>query len=86
MKKIIRLLIFLMIMVLASCGDEEPTTNGPTACFTTPSVITAGIAADFSSSCSENADSYAWDFGDGTAEHPLRPILPIPILQEVTIL
>jgi parallel beta-helix repeat protein len=65
MKKIIRLLIFLMVFVLASCGDEEPTPNAPSACFTVPSVMTAGVAVDFNSSCSENAASYAWDFGDG---------------------
>jgi parallel beta-helix repeat protein len=73
MKKIIRLLIFLMITVFVSCDDNEPNPNAPVACFTAPTEIIAGISADFSSSCSENAASYAWDFGDGGTSTQANP-------------
>lgn len=73
MKKIIRLFIFLMIIAFVSCDNEEPNPNAPVACFTAPTGIIAGISADFSSSCSENAVSFAWDFGDGGTSTQANP-------------
>jgi parallel beta-helix repeat protein len=73
MKKIIGLFIFFMIMLLVSCDNKEPNPNAPVACFTAPTEITAGIPADFNSSCSENAVSYAWDFGDGGTSTVANP-------------
>jgi PKD repeat protein len=73
MYKIIRLLPILFIVTLVSCPNEEPSPNAPTACFTAPNDIIAGISAEFSSSCSENAVSYAWDFGDGSTSTQANP-------------
>jgi len=72
MKQIIRLSIFLFIMAFVSCEDE-PDQNDPAACFTVPTEIIAGISADFNSSCSENAVSFAWDFGDGGTSTQANP-------------
>jgi parallel beta-helix repeat protein len=67
MNKAISLFIFItfIAMTFVSCDNEEPNPNAPTACFTAPTEIIAGISAEFSSACSENALSFAWDFGDG---------------------
>jgi parallel beta-helix repeat protein len=75
MNKVIRLFIFLAIMAMTfvSCNDEEPSPNAPTACFTAPTEIIAGISAEFSSACSENAVSFAWDFGDGGTSTQANP-------------
>jgi parallel beta-helix repeat protein len=73
MKQIIRLSIFFLITALVSCDNNEPTPNAPKACFTAPTGIIAGISADFSSSCSENAVSYEWDFGDGGTSTQANP-------------
>ena len=74
MNKIIRLLPILFIVTLVSCpNDEEPNPNAPTACFTAPTEIIAGISAEFSSSCSENAVNYDWNFGDGGTSTDANP-------------
>lgn len=75
MKKFFGLFIILSIMAMAfvSCDGDEPEPNAPEACFTAPSGIIAGISADFNSSCSENAVSYAWDFGDGGTSTVANP-------------
>ena len=38
----------------------------PMACCDVPSTGTVGQSVSFSSSCSMDASSYEWDFGDGT--------------------
>jgi parallel beta-helix repeat protein len=73
MKKIIRLFMFLMIVAFVSCKQDEPNPEAPVACFTAPAEITAGISAEFNSSCSENAVSYAWNFGDGGTSAEANP-------------
>ena len=50
-----------IILLLNSCAKP---TNG---CYTySPSTITTTTQVTFDASCSDNASSYNWDFGDGT--------------------
>lgn len=74
MKKLLFIVsIFLMAgMILTSCKKEE--SDGPVACFNVESVITAGVATTFNSSCSENAVSFDWDFGDGASSTDANPV------------
>jgi hypothetical protein len=77
MKKIFYLWPFLFLALLFSqCEEAEKLLEDeddpfeqpvyPTACFTAPDNIFVGVAADFSASCSEDAESYSWNFGDGS--------------------
>ncbi len=53
-------LIALLSLLLASCQKE------PTACFNADR-ITDSVGTDFTfTNCSADADSYEWDFGDGS--------------------
>ncbi len=63
MKKLINL-SFVMILLSAGTGCEK--VEDPTACFT-PSTTNADVndAVAFTN-CSENAESYEWNFGDGS--------------------
>ena len=64
MKKQTLILIVLIItgIFTSSCEKEDP--NAPVACFVSSEGLMAGIPIDFSSSCTLNASSYHWDFGD----------------------
>lgn len=59
------LLFFSLVFILSSCKKEEDDPLAPKACIEIPEVIEAGTPADFSSACSQNADSVMWTFGDG---------------------
>ena len=59
------------MLAFASCKKEDP--NAPRACMDLPGEIHAGSPATFNGSCSENAVSFFWEFGDGgtsTQENP----------------
>ena len=68
----------LGILILASCGEDPseapmPGINGLTACISPLEENYLAGTVIFFSSCSENAESYRWDFGNGaisTNEHP----------------
>jgi len=65
-------LITCILMLLTSCKKEE-NPNAPMACFEISDVIEAGVAATFNSSCSENAVSFSWTFGDGGVSIEANP-------------
>ncbi len=64
MKKQIHLLLVLILtgFVISSCEKED--SNVPEACFVSSEEWKVGIPIEFSSSCTLNASSYHWDFGD----------------------
>ncbi len=68
--------LILIITIPFFWGCEEQTStdaNGPEACFTLPSPANAGVSLSFDASCSANADSYFWDFGDGEISADANP-------------
>gem|GEM_PF-890000 len=46
--------------------DQQEQPVYPVACFTAPDDVFVGVAVSFSASCSEDAEGYSWDFGDGS--------------------
>ncbi len=75
MKKFLTLLLITGIAVyLNSCSKNNPLQVTPKACFSfSPTTIKTGDAVTFSSSCSANAASFAWDFGDGGTSTDASP-------------
>jgi PKD repeat protein len=73
MKKNLIKLVFALVSALmfTSCKDQNSTQ--PVACFTAPEDVIAGEPAAFSSSCSQYATSYVWDFGDGGSSSTASP-------------
>jgi parallel beta-helix repeat protein len=75
------LVIFLIVgatFTYNSCTKPETPAVIPVACFTiTPTVsatdIHVGDVITFSSSCSQNATGFAWDFGDGSTSTDANP-------------
>jgi PKD repeat protein len=65
MKKQTLLLIVLMLMGVLSSSCEKKDSNVPEACFVASEERKTGIPINFSTSCTLNASSYHWDFGDG---------------------
>jgi len=65
MKKQTLLLIFIIVTGLLTSSCEKEDSNVPEACFVASQERKAGIPIDFSTSCTLNASSYHWDFGDG---------------------
>jgi len=67
----------ISILISSSCKKEDPggpdDPNSPHACFVAPTEISAGIPATFNSSCSENATSFSWNFGDGGSSSDANP-------------
>lgn len=66
--------VLLLSFFLIQCEEAEKLVEDnkdeevpyPTACFTAPDDIYVGVEATFSASCSQDAESYAWEFGDGS--------------------
>jgi len=65
--------LFLILIVLASCIKDEFKTD-PSACFnySPDTLLLTGDTIAFSN-CSENANSYLWDFGDGYTSYDEFP-------------
>jgi parallel beta-helix repeat protein len=63
--------VLLAALWITSCEMLGP--DAPEACITAPEQIEAGKPAAFNSSCSANASSYAWDFGDGGISDEANP-------------
>jgi PKD repeat protein len=67
--------IMLSFLFTVACEKEpEENPNNPTACFVPPDVITAGEPVMFLSSCSENAITHSWSFGDGSTSADANPM------------
>src|SRR5688500_17275508 len=65
------------LLLLCSCGTDEddPSPDAPEACFTTTSgELKASMPITFTSDCSVNAVSYAWDFGDSNTSTEPNPV------------
>ncbi|MEI6817176.1 MAG: PKD domain-containing protein [Bacteroidota bacterium] len=54
--------LVVALFIITSC------TKTPTACCDVPSTGTKGQAISFNSSCSTDASTYEWDFGDGSTK------------------
>lgn len=67
------LLLILVIcgLVFSSCKKEEA--DLPEACFVVSEERKVGIPIGFSTSCTLNASSYDWDFGDGQSSEEAYP-------------
>jgi parallel beta-helix repeat protein len=67
--------LFIVALVIAACQkeDPEPESKTPKACFDDPGILDAGTPVSFSSSCSENALSFLWTFGDGSTSTEANP-------------
>jgi PKD repeat protein len=73
MKKILFLLSLLLMT--AGCGKDDESTTTPVACFTFTSPETTVFVGDLVefNNCSTDADSYSWDFGDGSTSTEKNP-------------
>ncbi|WMN12687.1 PKD domain-containing protein [Marivirga salinae] len=70
------LYLIIGVMFFSSCGDDDVPSDPtmPQACFSTENEeVFAGVVASFNSDCSENAQYYAWDFGDGNTSTEANP-------------
>ena len=57
--------------MLTSCEKEEA--NKPNACFVVGPEVIAGVPITFNASCSEQALSYNWNFGDESSSTDANP-------------
>ena len=73
MKKILFLLT--LVFTLAACGKDDETTTTPVACFTFTSPETTVFVRDEIqfNKCSTGAESFNWDFGDGSTSTEKNP-------------
>lgn len=73
MKKALKILpvAFVALLLISACEKQDP--NAPEACFTGPEAIIAGTPVPFYSTCSANAGSFLWDFGDGGTSEEANP-------------
>lgn len=69
------LTVLFSTLVLFSCSTDEPAGSSdlPQACFTLDAGAVAGTPIAFNSSCSKNAATYAWSFGDGATSTEAGP-------------
>ena len=67
-------LVLATILLTVSCTDENPSTADSKACFDFEPTAYVGIGDEITfTNCSEDANNYLWDFGDGnisTNENP----------------
>ena len=59
--------LFVLILAATSCQKK------PMACCDVSAAGTHGVAMAFSSTCSTDASSYSWDFGDGVKSTDANP-------------
>lgn len=60
-------MVLATFLILTSCSKK------PTACSDVPTSGSVGQVLSFSSSCSTDASTYEWDFGDGTTSTDANP-------------
>ena len=68
--------VLFCALVLFSCASDEPEglSGLAEACFSIEAGAKAGTPISFNSSCSKNAATFAWNFGDGTTSTEAAPI------------
>lgn len=73
MKKQIQLLLVLTFFAIIFSNCKKEAGDLPEACFVASQERKVGIPIDFSTSCTLNASSYHWDFGDGQTSEEAYP-------------
>ncbi len=73
MKKILLSVLFAFIAINFHSCVEEKIIYQTVACFSMPSVVSAGDYINFTN-CSKYADSYRWDFADGIQSNDFQPV------------
>jgi len=68
---IVLCLTLIAAVGITSCNKLNP--NAPKACFSVPAEMEAGVTIAFNSSCSENAVTFLWSFGDGETSAEANP-------------
>jgi PKD repeat protein len=67
-------LYLMAVLTVISCKkEEEEDPNAPEACFDPPEELVAGVPLLFNASCSFNAQSFTWNFGDGGTSREAIP-------------
>ena len=61
--KFVKLLAFSLVLFLASCSKKEPA-----SCFTITGTTKVNSEIQFDGNCSKDAESFEWNFGDGTSD------------------
>jgi len=88
MKNKFNLLLFLFVSMIAFTSCDNSETIDVSACYTysPESELQAGDTVYFSN-CSENALTFAWDFGDGSTSTEAEPfhVFETPEIYEVTL-
>ncbi|MCK4663814.1 MAG: PKD domain-containing protein [Bacteroidales bacterium] len=66
-------IVLLVFILINSCKKPEDDTPQPTACFNASTTqATVGETITFTN-CSQNAESYSWQFGDGNQSTEVNP-------------
>lgn len=73
MKTQIHIFLLLVLTGTGIYSCEKNDSNLPEACFVASQERKTGVPIDFSTSCSLNASSYLWDFGDGQHSEEAYP-------------
>ena len=61
--KLVKFLAFSLVLFLASCSKKEPA-----GCFTIIGTTKVNSEIQFDGNCSKDAESFEWNFGDGTSD------------------
>lgn len=59
---------------ISSCSDSNDPAVKVVACFTFPADVKTGMTVKLDGACSENAQSFMWDFGDGSTSTEAAPL------------
>ncbi|MGC1240330.1 MAG: PKD domain-containing protein, partial [Chryseosolibacter sp.] len=59
---------------ISSCSDSNDPDVKVVACFTFPADVKTGMTVKLDGACSENAQSFMWDFGDGSTSTEAAPL------------
>jgi parallel beta-helix repeat protein len=73
MRKLSSGVLITLVALLSFTSCEKLNPNAPQSCFAAMDVIVAGVPTMFNSSCSVNAVSFSWTFGDGNASSEANP-------------
>lgn len=78
MKTLAALIAFLVCLSIGvfiiSCDDTNDPDVKVVACFSVPADVRTGMPVRFDGACSENAQSFVWDFGDGSTSTEAAPL------------
>jgi len=67
--------VFLLMVLIMSCKEEDPKLPLPVIDFTTdPEIVEVGVPVKFQN-LTTNASNYEWDFGDGQTSTQISPTI-----------